>query len=172
GAEGALAICVRLEEGERILDQIARDLVTKVVDVLRTSAGDPHGLAAEWSKIAFEAARDDSTLYLAALCFGSINQARFDYTLLRDDVRNEALPTPEELLLKSTSFRELLQMVGSNKWHAPSLQNETGVLSRILKRAQQITDLPDANERLREAIWASAELEVIIPHDPSLEIVR
>jgi hypothetical protein len=172
GEDESLAACLDRGQADRILDQIAQDLIAKVIDVLRISAEDPHGLATEWSRMSVLAARRWDTLYLAAICYASIAPARGDVRSIRDDFAADALPTLEELSQKSQAFRELVKLAPALNAVGVDAERGNEIVPRILKRAAWITDINDARRRTQEAVWASAEVQAILPSDAVLAGIR
>jgi len=159
---GEIAICVDASYGAAVMNQIATELIQKSFDVFVGGEIDAESRAETSALLAFYAADQASTLYLAALLYTCLSKQPIDLQGARQDGLRDNLPSPERLRQLAHFFYERAKALCSQGIFRLEPAAVTGLAGLVVERAFEISSIKDEKKRALEAIWAAAEVQLLL----------
>jgi tetratricopeptide (TPR) repeat protein len=169
-----IACPVNLEQGETILDNLASEILQKIVDSVKVSdqTNVLAMLAPDWAKIAFCAAQSEPAIYQAALCCAAFAAQPPDFHRVRPDLRSGSMPNETQIAALVSGFRKLIHLVPRKPMIEWSHEEISAVASAVIARATHVSRIENPGTQLREAIWAAAEFDLLIRDDERSIAIR
>jgi tetratricopeptide (TPR) repeat protein len=169
GEEDGILACVESKEGTTFLDQFARELIQKALSILEGSVPEPEaGLAENSALLGFYAAQRPESVYQAALLYYCLSDQPVDLSIARSDEVTRLIPDPARLSHFSKLFRTFVKATPRTALVDFKPQTVFGLAKQVIQRAREISSVRDPVRRATEAIWAAAEMQLLLAGAPEM----
>jgi len=163
GTDESVVACLDILEASRVLEKLACDFIE--ISTNELAKMEPEGRATEASDgalLAVYAGRRSKTMYLAALCYRALATDPVDLRIARPDATDVALPENARLQELSRHFSDSIGRIPRSPFAQWSGDMLSAFAKELLNRAKWVSNIADANQRCREAVWAAAEAQVLL----------